>query len=160
MTFSVVGLNASEQATSVAAATRLEIDLIADPPDWLPRRQGKTKSARIARPRALNVIIAILQDVPAEILVFHDSQQPLPDGGSVEHDVLDGIIGQLEEHFLEQRAEHRVQPPGPDVLHALVHLGGDTRALFDASGGELARRTIGHTEAGGPCGARVAGLRP
>src|SRR5438067_13557409 len=92
--------------------------------------------------------IILLQDVPAEILVFHDSQQPLPNGGSVEHDVLDGIIGQLEEHFLEQRREYRVQPPGPDVLHALVHLGGDPGDLFDAIGGELERRTVGRTEGG------------
>src|SRR5438105_762764 len=154
---SVVGLKESEHATTAETVNKPVISLMRPPRSRYP--EGKTGGERPARSRAPNVIIAILEDVPAQILILHDPEQPLPDSGSVEHDVLDGIIGQLEEHFLEQRREHRVQPPGSDVLHALVYLGGDTGDLFDAIGGELERRAVGRTESRVLFGQRVLGLR-
>src|SRR5439155_18544543 len=73
-----------------------------------------------------NVIIA-LQNVLPEVLVLDDPQQPLPHRRPVEHDVFGRIVWQLEHHVLEQRRHHGVQPPGADVLHALVHLCRDAR---------------------------------
>src|SRR6185312_17319452 len=75
---------------------------------------------------------AMLQNVFPEILIFDDLEQALAHRGRVEHDVLRGIVGQLEHHFLEQRRHHGVQPPRADVLHPLVDLGRDPRDLAHA----------------------------
>src|SRR6266545_8182216 len=106
MTLSVVGLNGTEQATPATTTTvsALSHFIRSSRVRGLPLRhsypQSKTACPKKAR-RAPKVIIA-LQDVLPEILVLDDPEQPFPHCRTVEHDVLGGIVGQLEQHVLEQ----------------------------------------------------------
>ena len=68
-------------------------------------------------------------------------------------------IRKLEQHVLEQRRHHRVQPARADVLHALVHQRGDARDLGDAVRRELELRAVGLDERGVLLGQRVLRLR-
>src|SRR6267378_541066 len=162
LTVSAVGLNASEQATTAAAANKLAIGFIDPPYEVLPcsairTRKAKRRAAKGPR-RAPNDIIGALQDVLPKVLVLDDPQQPFPHRRPVEHDVLDGIVGQLEQHLLEQRREHGVQPPRADVFHLLVYLRRDARDFLDAVGGEFERRAVGLAQRGVLFGQRVLGL--
>src|SRR6266550_4666915 len=99
-----------------------------------------------------------LEDIPPQVFVLEDLRHPLLDLRSVEHDALDWIVRQLEQHVLEQRGEHGVQPAGADVLHPLVHLGGDARDLLHAVGLELERRAVRLAQRGVLLGERVLRL--
>src|SRR5436190_11509977 len=105
------------------------------------------------------VHIEASQNVFAQVLVLDDPQQPLPYRRPVEHDVLGRIVGQLEQHVLEQRREHSVQPPRPDVFHPLVHLRRDARDLLHAVGRELECRAIRRAQRRVLLGQRVLRLR-
>src|SRR5947208_11420567 len=78
-----------------------------------------------------------LEDVAPQILVFEDLRKALAHLGGVEDEVLDRVVGQLEQQLFEQRGHHGVQPAGADIFHLLVRLRRDARDLADAVGGEL-----------------------
>src|SRR5438094_2470832 len=100
-----------------------------------------------------------LEDIAAQVFVLEDLRHPLLDLRSVEHDALDWIVRQLEQHVLEQRGEHGVQPAGADVLHALVGLAGDARDLAHPLRRELQRRPLGGDQRRVLLGERVLRLR-
>src|SRR3989441_1169357 len=99
-----------------------------------------------------------LKDVAPQVLVVHDLAEPGAHLVRVELDALLGQLGEVEQHVLEQGGHHGVEPPGADVLHALVGLRGDAGDLLDAVVGELERRPLGRAQGGVLLGEGVLGL--
>src|SRR5207302_9836713 len=82
-----------------------------------------------------------LADIATQVFVIDDAGEPVAHFLAVEHDVLLGEVGEVEQHFFKKGGHDGVEAARADVLHALVRLGGDARDLLDAVGGELERRT-------------------
>src|SRR5437879_282437 len=111
-----------------------------------------------ASPRRARATTLFLQDVAAQILVIHDLAEPLAHLVRVELDALLGQLREIEQHVLEQGRHDGVEPAGPDVLHALVRLGGNAGDLLDAVVRELERRALGRAQSGVLLGQGVLGL--
>src|SRR6266480_4369314 len=58
-----------------------------------------------------------LEDIAAQVFVIDDAGEPVAHPLAVEHDVLLGEVGQVEQHFFEQRGHDGVEPARADVLH-------------------------------------------
>src|SRR5262249_58619145 len=82
---------------------------------------------------------SLLQNELAQVLLLEDSAEALADVGGVDDDALARQVRTLEAHLLDHPLQHRVQPPGADVLRRPVHLVGHVRQRLDAVAGELHR---------------------
>src|SRR6266852_7580388 len=72
-----------------------------------------------------------LKDVAREVLVLEDGGQVGAHVVRVDGDLLPAHVRRGEGDLLEQLLHHRVKPPRPDILGALVDDGSDLRHLLD-----------------------------
>ena len=63
---------------------------------------------------------ALSQNIAREVLVLDDVLERVAHVGGVDDDLLAGELGAVERDLVEQPLDDRVQPPGADVLGALV----------------------------------------
>src|SRR6266576_3573511 len=113
---------------------------------WIPRESVKMTVAgglyARFRPetRLRGIRAGELENVAAQVFVARDLGEALAHGGGVEDDVFGRVVGEREQHLLEQRGHHGVQAAGADVFKLLVDLGRDPGDLTHAILGELEGR--------------------
>src|SRR6266481_1688919 len=127
------------RSTSLANCSLRSVCSMAAPPylmtrvlPWKARMYGSASSSTSARwTMAFVSVFMSLKDVTREILILEDGGQVSAHVVGVDCDFLAAHLRRGEGDLLEQLLHHRVEPPRPDVLGALVHRGGDLRHLLD-----------------------------
>src|SRR6267142_1787758 len=99
---------------------------------WKARMYGSASSSTSARwTMAFVSVFMSLKDVTREILVLEDGGQVSAHVVGVDCDFLAAHLRRGEGDLLQQLLHHRVEPPSPDVLGALVDRRGNVRHLLD-----------------------------
>src|SRR6266478_3081450 len=127
------------RSTSLANCSLRSVCSMAAPPylmtrvlPWKARMYGSASSSTSARwTMAFVSVFMSLKDVTREILILEDGGQVSAHVVGVDCDFLAAHLRRGEGDLLQQLLHHRVEPPSPDVLGALVDRRGNVRHLLD-----------------------------
>src|SRR6266540_5192740 len=85
------------------------------------------------------MLVLALKYIPAQVFALQHILKAFLNILRVDGDLDALFIGRVKGYLIKQALHDRVEPAGPDILRAIIHLGRDVGDLLDRVGGKIDR---------------------